>query len=695
MRKNRLIALACCQLVVLTLAGAAASAQAETLTYPDLVRRMTDLERLAVAPPAGELGAVVTSYDRKSQYDAAQDKYLGWGANGDGAGFVRKEGDQTVLAELTGPGCIWRSWTAGAGTGHVKIFLDGSLSPAVDLPYSGYFDGKTDPFTRPNLVYTSGRGLNNYTPISFQKSCKIVADLDWGIHTRWGYMGFYQFNYTRFAPGTVVPTFKLPLSAEDAAALDQANAALGKCSEDPSGHRSGEKMESSVVTIPANSKATVAELAGPEAITALRVQLELPSDLDAQRTLLRLLALRITWDGQKAPAVWAPFGDFFGVGAGAVPHENLPSGLAKDGVWYSHWYMPFGSHATIAVDNDSGQPVKMKWEVVHAPLDRPIASLLRFHAKWHRDAFLPGRSDRAPDWTLLNTQGTGRYVGTQLHVWNPVGGWWGEGDEKFFIDGEKFPSTFGTGTEDYFGYAWCSSQTFVRAFHSQTANEDNCGHASVNRWHIADDVPFQSSFEGCMEKYPRNNGQQRDDLPPSTYADTVFWYLSADGTDPYAPAPVSQRIGYWVPQPVYHEPDAIEGEYLKAVGKPHPSTHRGRMYSFGPFWSGDMVLTWEPSVVGEKVELELPAATSGKFQVVARFTKSIESGVFQLSMDGQHLGQPVDLYNPKLQAAEPLSLGIVELTEGKHLLGVELTGKNPVANNSSLGLDYIKLIPVR
>ena len=67
---------------------------------------------------------------------------------------------------------------------------------------------------------------------------------------------------------------------------------------------------------------------------------------------------------------------------------------------------------------------------------------------------------RAIDWTMLHTQGRGRFVGVELHVWNPKGGWWGEGDEKFYIDGEKFPSTFGTGSEDYFGYAWCNPTPF-------------------------------------------------------------------------------------------------------------------------------------------------------------------------------------------------------------------------------------------
>ena len=113
--------------------------------------------------------------------------------------------------------------------------------------------------------------------------------------------------------------------------------------------------------------------------------------------------------------------------------------------------MPYASGALVQVQNDSDHSVVMNWEVTHAPLTQPIGSLLRFHAKWHRDPPTPMRKDRWPDWPLLDTDGTGRYVGTQLHVWNPRGNWWGEGDEKWFVDGEKFPSSFGTGSEDYFG----------------------------------------------------------------------------------------------------------------------------------------------------------------------------------------------------------------------------------------------------
>ena len=76
-----------------------------------------------------------------------------------------------------------------------------------------------------------------------------------------------------------------------------------------------------------------------------------------------------------------------------------------------------------------------------------------------------------------------------LHIWNPQGGWWGEGDDKFFVDGEKFPSSFGTGSEDYFGYAWSSPVLFQHAYHNQTHNDGGSkGHVSANRWHIPDAV---------------------------------------------------------------------------------------------------------------------------------------------------------------------------------------------------------------
>ena len=144
--------------------------EGQKLTYVDLVHRVTDLEYLATLPAPGDQCGQWSSYDRKSRYDSATNKYINWDANGDGNGIIRKEGDKEVMAEMEGPGCIWRIWSAMPQEGHVRIYLDGASEPTVDLPFKGYFNGNNAPFTRNALVHTVARGWNNYTPIPYQKS---------------------------------------------------------------------------------------------------------------------------------------------------------------------------------------------------------------------------------------------------------------------------------------------------------------------------------------------------------------------------------------------------------------------------------------------------------------------------------------------------------------------------------------------
>jgi hypothetical protein len=303
-------------------AGAVSAAAAE-LSYVDLVRRLTDLEYLATLPAVGEECAQWSSYDRKSRYDATTDKYVNWDANGDGDGFIRREGDKLVLAEMQGPGCIWRIWSAMPKEGHVRIYLDGNPEPAVDLPFIGYFDGKNAPFTRPALVHTVARGWNNYTPIPYRKSCKIVADPGWGA--------YYHFTYATFARDTEVPVFKRELSAEESAALDRANQVLSQCGQ-TGGRAPGVTLKENAV-VGGGQTALAAGFKGPGAITGIRLKLALPPP-PADREVLRELALQIKWDGESEPSVWAPLGDFFGTAPGANPYRSLPLGLTEDGWWY-------------------------------------------------------------------------------------------------------------------------------------------------------------------------------------------------------------------------------------------------------------------------------------------------------------------------------------------------------------------------
>jgi hypothetical protein len=428
-------------------------------------------------------------------------------------------------------------------------------------------------------------------------------------------------------------------------------------------------------------------LKGPAAITSLRIKLDLPPS-PSDRDLLRELALQIKWDGETTPSVWAPLGDFFGTAPGANSYASYPLGLTKDGWWYCNWYMPFAKSAEVRLINDGKGRHGVQFELIHQPLSVPIQRFARFHAKWHRDVFLPEKPERAIDWPILKSQGQGRFVGVMLHIWNPRGGWWGEGDEKFFVDGEKFPSTFGTGSEDYFGYAWSSGEPFQHAYHNQTHNDGNSkGHISVNRWHIPDAVPFQRSFEGCIEKYYPN---QR----PTLYAGMAYWYLAPGGDDPYVRVPLNQRIGYWVPVETVKVKGVLEGETLKVLSKTAGNAQEQELTAFQGQWSNDAHLWWTDAKPGDKLELALPVSKSGTYRLGMQFTKAPDYGIVQLWLDGEKLSEPLDLYHPSVAPTGVIPMGKRTLTVGQHKLTVEILGANEKAVKSYMfGLDYVKLEP--
>jgi hypothetical protein len=276
-----------------------------------------------------------------------------------------------------------------------------------------------------------------------------------------------------------------------------------------------------------------------------------------------------------------------------------------------------------------------------------------------------------------------------LHVWNPKGGqyppagagryWWGEGDEKFFVDGETFPSTFGTGSEDYFGYAWGNGELFQTPYHCQTMTENNRGHQSVLRWQVADSVPFTTSFDGYMEKYFPNDW-------PTRYATTVCWYLSTDGADPHQPVPVDQRDGY------YDRPPRTPGGF-RLLSEPPGNVNTQPMKHFGEGkWDKNDQLWWTQTKPGDKLEIALPIKDDGKYRIDAVFTKADDYAIVQLYVDDQKAGDPIDLYNPTVIATDPLPLGEFQLSEGDHRLTVEIVGANDQAKKSYMfGLDRLMI----
>ncbi len=644
----------------------------QTYSYADLLQRMTDVTQLAVLPAAGETCRQWSSWDRASRYDADSKKYVNWDANNDGPGFIRKEGDGIVMAEMEGPGCIWRIWSAQALAGHVKIYLDGQEQPAIDMPFRDYFSGDKPPFNYPALSYDLNRagcsGQNLYLPIPYQKSCKVVGDPKWG--------NYYHFVYSTFAAGTKVPTFCQPLVASHAEQIGKINEyfASGMGTRPPRVVPGSETIAEEITVQPGASASMTLE--GPRAIVSLRGVASF-GDRSREMAAVRKLVLKITWDDEKEPAVWCPVGDFMGTAPGLNKYRSLMTGITEEG-GYAFWYMPFKKRAHIELINEDTVAHSGRFELTHAPLERPFEQLGYFHCKWHRDAqTLP--KDRWPDWVLLQTKGRGRFCGVMLHVWNPRGGWWGEGDEKFFVDGEKFPSTIGTGSEDYFGYAWCNPGLFQQAYHAQTMTSGNRGHQSVLRWHVLDNIPFQDSFEGCIEKYYRTEEMG------TIYAATVAWYLAPGGTDPYGAVPVDQRHDY------YDTPPLEAGGY-KIAGTPPGVIQTQAMTGYKGPWHNDDQLWWTDAKPGDKLDIVLKVSEAGEYNVRGVFTKAVDYGIVQLWLDGKKLGERIDLFNPQVFRTDPVNFGRHQLGAGEHRLTVEIVGANDKAVKSYMfGLDRILL----
>ncbi len=671
------------------------------IAYTDAVAMLTDLKAVAKLPEAGEVGAAATSYHRVSRYDEVTDTYIEWGdtgnvpssewtSNGDGGGNLGTAHGGILAADIHGAGMIVRSWFATIRTGTIEFYIDGANSPTISMPLAQFASAEGLYNGLDNMVYkTTAEGYNNYVPITFNSSCRIVLKGDWGQ--------YYHFSYRLFPEGTAVEPMPSVFTAEQREALEKANARMGDPSAEPAA-TAGETSHETTVTLPADTSVTAFETDGTAAITQFKVKLN-----DSLSTYEKLVAMQkievfMYWDGEESPAVWAPLGNFF-ANAGGEEYASVPMGITQDGTFYSYWYMPYASGAKIAFRNADTRDYSLAVETVTAPLDGDITAYGRFHAKWSLDRFQPARADRAPDYTLLTTEGRGRLVGINLHVNNFGGvGWWGEGDEKFFVDGEMFPSTYGTGSEDYFGYAWCSAVYFSNAFHAQnqtTGLQGKAGDYNNVRFHLADNIPFQTSFEAAIEKFFGNDKVQ--------YLATAYWYLDTDGTDPYTPVTYTDEDAAWRYLSLTEaakraestaDRNTIEGEDMAAVSIQNCSNLTVQNMAkdwptAGNFSGGKQLFSGITVQSNAEATLRFTMDTDYEGMLSAVLCTAGDYATVQLLLDGELLGAPVDCYNTRVYRSAITPLGNVSLTKGVHELTIRVVGKNEASRGYLFGLDCL------
>jgi Protein of unknown function (DUF2961) len=297
---------------------------------------------------------------------------------------------------------------------------------------------------------------------------------------------------------------------------------------------------SPAVVVPAGATFTLAEIDGPGCVQ--QIWMAVTGDP-------RLLALRFYWDGQEQPSVQCPVGDFFV--SGWPPYAQVSSlAVCVNPVrgFNCYWRMPFRRRCRITVENLTGTECTVFYQINYE-LTEVAAESAYFHAQFRR---VP-RLDYGSVYPLVDgLAGRGHYVGTYV-AWGANGrGWWGEGELKFHLDGEAAPTICGTGTEDYFGGAWCFRddgryQTFSGPYTGMplaVEREDGQGWYSLYRWHILDPIRFSSGLRVTMQALGIEAGRYaplRDDI-----ASVAYWYQTLP-TSPFPRLPGPADLAVAIP----------------------------------------------------------------------------------------------------------------------------------------------------
>jgi Protein of unknown function (DUF2961) len=257
----------------------------------------------------------------------------------------------------------------------------------------------------------------------------------------------------------------------------------------------------------------------------------------------RLSILRMYWDNEADPSVEVPVGDFFAMGWGKfAPISSLAVCVNPGSAFNSYWPMPFRTGARMTLENLDDKPMVVYYQIDYSTAPVP-ADAAYFHAQFRR---VPAVQPKQAYTILDGVRGKGQYVGTYLAWGVHNNGWWGEGEIKFYLDGDQaFPTINGTGTEDYFNGSYDFENQETHQYQPFTSPYSGLAQVikpdglyqtqerfGLYRWHIPDPVRFDRDLRVTIQDLGWQSGGRY--LPLSDDISSVaFWYQ----TEPHAPFP--------------------------------------------------------------------------------------------------------------------------------------------------------------
>ena len=671
---------------------------AAPVTTESLLKEMVDLKGLAAYPDPAYSIIQYSSYDHRSTVPGGPE----WFANSDGFGkepvpnfeAVLREPDKDrvgeyLICDVQGPGALVRHWTARI-SGTIRMYLDGSETPIYDGPADQYFRYPYDAFlegsglTHDDLMSTFYQQESAYCPIPFANGCRVVWEGNLNeIH-------FYHLAVRRYAPGTRVVSFQKNDLKRYETTLREVNMALTEMEHSPEAFLDDPGMKEFDFGLDTGERKTILSETGSGYLYQLGISLEPNSSWDWRQVLLVL-----RFDDHPTPQVRVPLGDFFGCAPGMTPYTSLPFKVMPRGGMSCRFVMPYRKKMELSFENLSGEAVDIKGFAVLQPESWDDDEFMHFYARWRIDHGITGDPNPAMDLPFLLAQGKGLYVGTASYILNPNnvpsmgGNWWGEGDEKVFIDDTPQPVLFGTGSEDYYNYAWSANHIFTFPYCGQPLVDGpaNRGFTVNNRWHILDPLPFEEKIAFYMELFPHerteNMGYARmayfygkpgimDDYMPVTRADVVKQEITA----PFIPAARGSSTGC-----IFFEPEATlatEGAALQPEN--------------GQLWSQDSHQRWTPKAIGDELHFTLKIPEAGPYEPSVVLALDNRSGKVSAQIEGTECRMDAhDLYRRYRMMSRRMGMPRVELEKGNVTLILRYEGPGEKEEANTIGIDFFAL----
>jgi hypothetical protein len=580
-----------------------------------------------------------------------------------------------------------------SGRGTLRVYIDGAPEPVVeDTPFN-VLSGRAlagPPLAdsvSPDTPYEN-RGHDLYLPIPYAKHCKITYESarlgEWrSANERLGRgteTVYYSINHRAYAAGTPVVSFSKAELQKNAALINGIQRQLAAGAFKAAPEKTAVKLDTDLA--PGESRRFT--LRGPAAIQRLAMKIEAAGNAQA----LRSTVLEIAFDGEKTVA--APAGDFFGVGYRQAFTRTWFTAADEGGLMEAFWVMPFARTCEITLRNLGARPVRVAGASASAKAWDWDARSMHFGASWRQYTRVPAMPDaEARDLNFVTLEGRGIYVGDSLTLFNTGYRWWGEGDEKVYVDGEKFPSHFGTGSEDYYGYAWSRPEVFTgHPFIAQPVG-NGAGEPGLvvnTRLRSLDGIPFRKSLRFDMELWSHSRAR-------INFAPAAYWY-ALPGARAVAPAAADMTAAA-LPVPLRHAdlppvPDEngnIEGEHLCRLSTPSGRfTQQTRELP----WSGNAQLFWQEAGVGSVATLGFDSDKAGRFTMTGVFTIAPDYAMVNIYLNGRRVLNRLDLSEKKLGVREVSTPEPVELRKGANVLEVEIVRRSKfVPARSFFGLDRL------